>query len=107
MITAFQIGAFQFTAFQEGGVTGSGDLPAWMRAALLRGRRKRKPVEVDEDEEEQEVVEVAARSQLRLRARLPMRADLGPLLAMVKAHDEAEFRELVDAIMASEDLADA
>lgn len=106
MITAFQIGAFQFTGFQEGGALGSGDLPGWMRLAMLaRKRRKPDPVTVDEDEEE--TVETAARSPLRLRVRAPARVDLGPLLAMAKARDEAEFKALVEQIMASEEFIDA
>lgn len=89
MITAFQVGAFQFTGFQEGLGVGSGGyrptLSPWgLRHALeLRARRLRQ-IEDEEHAKRETVEHVHAQSTPILRADLGVAVRAIPPIATLK-----------------------
>jgi hypothetical protein len=107
-ITAFQIGAFQFTGFQEGQTVGGGGWwPLWTQ--MLAAMRRRRKKELEEKEERERVIEpVLEHVELSYRA-----LNLQPIpISLVKligdkrideARELEEFAEVMKLICALED----
>ena len=107
-ITAFQVGAFQFTAFQEAQtVSGSGGWLPYYLDMLRRARAKAKPKEI-EREKEPELQYVALPQPFRFIAK-PIYTDLSALAARISPPiiDEqaelAEFRAFMETLVAMEE----
>lgn len=109
MITAFQIGAYQFTAFQEGLGVGTGDVSRLLLlrqiARMRRKAKERIPAEVLAaqflEQAQAAVREARAITPLNLRP-LPRITDLRPLAeAMRQRQLDGElrsFREMLEAL---------
>ena len=107
-ITAFQIGSFQFTGFQEAQtVSGSGGWLPYYLDMLRRARAKAKPKEI-EREKEPELQYVALPQPFRFIAK-PIYTDLSALAARIsppiidEQEELAEFRAFMETLVAMEE----
>jgi hypothetical protein len=98
MSGVFASDTFDPGAFDVGASGSGGMLPAWLRAALLAGKRKPKPVAVD-PEEEDEAPAIVARASLRLRASSTDAGRVRLLLEARAARDDADFRAIVGELV--------
>jgi hypothetical protein len=101
--TAFQIGAFQFTAFQEGRAVGAGGVRRFVLAnAIARARRPRQESPTPEEVAEI-LVQAQARTRMLLRPVPYVSTDLRPLIAALQRDQDerelAEFRAMVEAFV--------
>jgi hypothetical protein len=98
--TAFQIHAFQFTGFQEGLAVGSGARRRWVLGQALAARRK--PIKESPTPAEVAEIIVQARARINFKPAPYVVTDLRPLLAEMRAKQEAreweEFKALILAL---------
>ena len=106
MITAFQIGAFQFNAFQEERGFGAGDWRPWIVARVLaRAKFEREP---DYKQVAALLGEAKERTRLLLKPTPYVVTDLGPALEAMREKEEiSRFKQIVAELLALDDWADA
>jgi hypothetical protein len=110
--TAFQIGAFQFTGFQEGRAVGAGsNKRRWLLAQALANMRQPRRVTPTPEEVAEVLVQAQARTRLFLKPVPYVVTDLAPLVAAIAAKEREremdEFRALVEALLADDDYEEA
>ncbi len=112
MLTAFQIGAFQFTGFQEGLAAGSGGRIVDYRGMFLSQLRRWQREEARRRKKEEEEPELPEVTALRLTAapiiRVPKYVQLASLrtfdrMAFDRQRELEEFEALVKSIFEAEE----
>jgi hypothetical protein len=109
--TAFQIGAFQFTGFQEGRAVGAGaNKRRWILAQALANMRRPR-VSPTPEEVAEVLVQARARTRLFLKPVPYVVTDLAPLAAQMAAREREQemerFKAFVEALLADDDYEEA